>query len=207
MAVLALVVATVRAYSSDNARPAALTSLCGFPLVVHAVRGLRESGVVDRIVVLARPSEVDDIGAVLPAGAAVVVGRPPLDVEPEVLLAHDVTRARTPVELVRRVVVAVRAGADAVTPALPCSDTVKRVDSAGLVIDTPDRTGLRVLQTPRGWSANHAGPVLRMLDSAEPVVPVTDTMRVVPGHPDARDINSPFELAVAEMIGSAGVTG
>jgi 2-C-methyl-D-erythritol 4-phosphate cytidylyltransferase len=110
-------------------------------------------------------------------------------------------------------VAAVRAGADAVAPVLPCSDTVKRVDSADLVIGTPDRSGLRVVQTPRGWSAGHAGAVLRLLDSTDsteptvPRIPVTDTMHIVRGHPDAREINSPFELAVAAMIDSAGATG
>ncbi|HEX7660879.1 MAG TPA: 2-C-methyl-D-erythritol 4-phosphate cytidylyltransferase [Pseudonocardiaceae bacterium] len=211
MAVLALVVATTRASSVSSvvdARCAALTPLGGVPLVAHAVRGLIESDVVDRVVVLARPSEVDDIAAALIAAelvdAVTVVphlpGRSPVVSEPmsDVLLLHEVTRARVPADLVRRVVAEVLAGADAVAPVLPCSDTVKRLDPAGLVVDTPDRSGLRVLQTPRAWSARLAGQVLRtLIDSVEPAVPVTATMRVVAGHPDARELTSPFALAVA----------
>lgn len=218
MAVLALVVATARAHSVDSvddARPAALTTLCGVPLIVHAVRGLVESDVVDQVLVLVRPSEIDEITAALaaagPLGRITVLGHSPNLPEPmrepvpDVLLVHEVTRARAPGELVRRVVEAVRAGADAVTPVLPCSDTVKRVDSAGLVVGTPDRSGLRVVQTPRAWSARLAGQVFRqVIESAAPAVPVTETMRAVEGHPDAQQLNSPFALAVAEMIDLAG---
>jgi 2-C-methyl-D-erythritol 4-phosphate cytidylyltransferase len=215
MTVLALVVATARAHSVDSvddARPAALTTLCGVPLIAHAVRGLLESNVVDQVLALVRPSEIDDIAAALrPAGPPskiTVMGHHP-NQEPiresllEVLLVHEVTRARAPAELVRRVVEAVRAGADAVTPVLPCSDTVKRVDPAGLVVGTPDRSGLRVVQTPRAWSARLAGQVLRqVIESAVPAVPVTETMRAVEGHPDAQRLNSPFALAVAELAGA-----
>jgi 2-C-methyl-D-erythritol 4-phosphate cytidylyltransferase len=220
MTVLALVVATARAHSVDSvddARPAALTTLCGVPLIAHAVRGLLESNVVDQVLALVRPSEIDDIAAALrPAGPPskiTVMGHHPnqepireslLEVSlPEVLLVHEVTRARAPAELVRRVVEAVRAGADAVTPVLPCSDTVKRVDPAGLVVGTPDRSGLRVVQTPRAWSARLADQVLRqVIESAVPAVPVTETMRAVEGHPDAQRLNSAFALAVAELAGA-----
>jgi len=44
-----------------------------------------------------------------------------------VVLVHDAARALTPPEVVRRVVAAVRAGHDAVVPALPVTDTVKEV--------------------------------------------------------------------------------
>jgi 2-C-methyl-D-erythritol 4-phosphate cytidylyltransferase len=36
---------------------------------------------------------------------------------------------------------------------LPCSDTVKRLDADGFVIDTSDRAGLRVVRTPIGYPA------------------------------------------------------
>ena len=37
----------------------------------------------------------------------------------------------------------------AAVAAIPCIDTVKRVDSASLVLDTPDRASLRCVQTPQ----------------------------------------------------------
>src|SRR5439155_1276044 len=40
----------------------------------------------------------------------------------------------------------------AVIPVLAVADTVKRVDAAGVVVDTPDRAGLRIVQTPQGFA-------------------------------------------------------
>ena len=90
-----------------------------------------------------------------------------------VVLVHDATRALTPPEVVRRVVAAVRAGYDAVVPAVPVSDTVKEVAATGragagpadaggapaadtpveVVVGTPDRSRLRAVQTPQGFAS------------------------------------------------------
>ena len=52
---------------------------------------------------------------------------------------------------------AVAAGHAVAVPVLPLSDTVKRVDVAGVVVGTPDRGGLRVLQTPQAFRAGVLG--------------------------------------------------
>nr|WP_285297874.1 2-C-methyl-D-erythritol 4-phosphate cytidylyltransferase [Actinomyces israelii] len=90
-----------------------------------------------------------------------------------VVLVHDAARALTPPEVVRRVVAAVRAGYDAVVPAVPVSDTVKEVAATGragagpadaggapaadtpveVVVGTPDRSRLRAVQTPQGFAS------------------------------------------------------
>ncbi|MFM8329125.1 MAG: 2-C-methyl-D-erythritol 4-phosphate cytidylyltransferase, partial [Actinomycetales bacterium] len=41
---------------------------------------------------------------------------------------------------------------DAVIPVLPVIDTVKEIDTAGYVRNTPDRNQLRAVQTPQGFS-------------------------------------------------------
>ena len=94
-----------------------------------------------------------------------------------VVLVHDAARALTPPGVVRRVVAAVRAGHDAVVPALPVTDTVKEIAGAGpaatsragagpadpggapaadvpveAVVGTPDRARLRAVQTPQGFA-------------------------------------------------------
>ncbi|WP_454931044.1 IspD/TarI family cytidylyltransferase [Actinomyces israelii] len=90
-----------------------------------------------------------------------------------VVLVHDAARALTPPEVVRRVVSAVRAGYDAVVPAVPVSDTVKEVAATGragagpadaggapaadtpveVVVGTPHRSRLRAVQTPQGFAS------------------------------------------------------
>jgi 2-C-methyl-D-erythritol 4-phosphate cytidylyltransferase len=66
----------------------------------------------------------------------------------EVVLVHDAARPLATTTLYRRVVDAVRAGAEVVVPAVPVVDTIRAV-SGGVV----DREGLRAVQTPQGFDA------------------------------------------------------
>jgi hypothetical protein len=52
-----------------------------------------------------------------------------------VVLVHDPLRAYTPTDVVNRVVHEVLATGRPVVPVLPCSDTVKRLDDADVVIE------------------------------------------------------------------------
>jgi 2-C-methyl-D-erythritol 4-phosphate cytidylyltransferase len=76
-----------------------------------------------------------------------------IDADVRVVLVHDLSHAFAPVELIRQVVATVLTDDMSVVPVLPCSDTVKRLDADGFVIDTPDRGGLRVIQAPLGYPA------------------------------------------------------
>lgn len=147
--------------------PKALRLLGGVPLLVHAVRALVQSRLVDIVVVAAPPDDVVAVRALLddhdlPKEVEVVAGGStrqesvrlalvslPEDVD--VVLVHDAARPLVPAELVDAVAQAVRAGADAVVPVLPLTDTVKRVDEHGDVLVTLDRSMLRAVQTPQGF--------------------------------------------------------
>lgn len=184
MSVLALVPVAGRADSQGGGASAALAIVAGASLLSHAIHRLLASGVVDRVLVLGDAS----LAAELPADDRVSLAPGPLSDAPDaaVRLVHDPLRAFAPPDLVARVVAEVVATGSPVVPALPCSDTVKRLDPSGVVLDTPDRAGLRVAQTPIGFPAG--------------VVP-TETppvgARVIPGDPAARRLASPVELAVA----------
>ena len=69
------------------------------------------------------------------------------------VLVHDPRHAFAPPELIASVVDGVLAGAPAVVPVLPCTDTVKELDESGVIIATPDRSVLRVTQSPIGFAA------------------------------------------------------
>lgn len=203
-------------------RPKALIAVGGLPLVVHAVRGLLESGCVQRIVVAAPVSDVDTIAAALAAAdadALVVPGGADrtesvrlaldaaLDAIPDmsIVLVHDAARAFTPPEVVRAVVAKVAAGAPAVVPVLPVTDTVKRVDSDGVVVDTPSRDDLRVVQTPQGFQVDvlrkaHAEAGRRSTDDAGLVERLGVAVHTVPGHPAAMKITTPFDQLIAEAV-------
>ena len=71
------------------------------------------------------------------------------------ILVHDVARAFAPASLFERVVDRLRSGADldGVVPGLPAVDTYKIVDADGVVVNTPERSSLRAVQTPQGFVA------------------------------------------------------
>jgi 2-C-methyl-D-erythritol 4-phosphate cytidylyltransferase len=174
----AIVPAAGRGERLGPGAPKALREVAGVPLLVHAVRGLCDSGQVDLVVVAAPPADRVDVESLLrpvvaDVALAVVGGGEtrqhsvaaalvslPDDVD--VVLVHDAARAFTPPEVCARVVAAVRAGAEAVVPVLPVADTIKQLsgdtgdtgdtsDAGNTVEATLDRTSLRAVQTPQGF--------------------------------------------------------
>ena len=84
---------------------------------------------------------------------------------------HDAARPLASPALAEAVTEAVAAGHAVAVPVLPLSDTVKHVDSADVVAGSPDRTGLRVLQTPQAFRAGvlDADVLAKVLASTEPL--------------------------------------
>lgn len=195
--------------------PKALRLLAGVPLLVHAVRRLRECPSVGPVVVVAPPDAVPEVTALLAgcdvqvvAGGAerqdsVAAGLAALP-EVELVLVHDAARALVPISVVEAVVAALRAGAQAVVPVVPVADTVKRVE-AGRVVATVPRADLRAVQTPQGFvrtvlvQAHHAGRTL-LTDDAALVEALGIVVQTVPGAPEAFKVTTPFDLLVAEAV-------
>jgi 2-C-methyl-D-erythritol 4-phosphate cytidylyltransferase/2-C-methyl-D-erythritol 2,4-cyclodiphosphate synthase len=73
-----------------------------------------------------------------------------------VILVHDAARPVLPDEVIGRVIEALGEGFDGAVPALPVTDTVKRVDG-DVVVETLDRAALVTVQTPQAFVA----PVFR----------------------------------------------
>ena len=69
---------------------------------------------------------------------------------PDIVLIHDAARPFvTPALISRAIEAADRTGA--AVPAIPVTDTIKQVDASGAVDATPDRTKLRIAQTPQAF--------------------------------------------------------
>lgn len=92
---------------------------------------------------------------VVPGGAdrreSVAAGLAVLLDEDGLVLVHDAARALAPPELFQRVIHALREGRGAVIPGMAVADTIKAVDSSGVVTATLDRAALRAIQTPQGF--------------------------------------------------------
>lgn len=200
--------------------PKALVDVDGVSLLEHAVRRLLDSSRVDAVVVAAPAMRVEQFVALLaPFGSAVrvVAGgsdrtssvRAALDAVPagayDVVLVHDAARAFTPASVVSAVVDGVCAGRSAVVPAVSVTDTVKLVDSSGVITATPDRSALRAIQTPQGFAesvlrAAHAAGFDAATDDAGLVERLGERVHVVEGHPSAMKVTTPFDLAVARAV-------
>jgi 2-C-methyl-D-erythritol 4-phosphate cytidylyltransferase len=92
-----------------------------------------------------------------------------------------------------------------VVPVLPLSDTVKHVDTHGLVVGGPDRAGLRVVQTPQGFAPDLlVGDLLLRVLRADPVEQAWKLAGVavttVPGHPLAFPVRSAWDRELAEVL-------
>jgi 2-C-methyl-D-erythritol 4-phosphate cytidylyltransferase len=194
-----------------------LSPLGGVPIVVRSVRALLDAPGVTHVDLLVPPDRVPgvvDVCTALPvavhgSGAAlwahagqrsggthgdgVITGGCGL-------LVHDAARPLVPTALVLSVVDAVRAGHRVVVPVLPLADTVKEVDGSGHVVSTPDRAGLRVVQTPQGFDGSLLPRVLpaALHDPVHAWVGAGGSVHSVPGHPLAFAVHDSWDRDLAE---------
>ncbi len=197
--------------------PKALRPLCGRSLLFHAVQRLRAAADVDTVIVAVPTGSEERLAAELsvvavPGGAtrrdSVRAALRVLPAEVDVVLVHDAARPLAPVSLIEAVIAAVRAGAPAVIPGLEVHDTVKRVDAANLVVETPARGSLRAIQTPQGFSRQvleraHAlvgEEAMAVTDDAGLVELLGEPVLVIPGSVEAFKITRPEDLARAEAL-------
>lgn len=198
--------------------PKAFVELGGRTLLERAIAGLTASGVVDEIVVAVPPDRLDQAKLLLGNDATIVAGganrgesvsRALTEFsarQPDFVLVHDAARALTPPALAVRVVEALRSGHSAVVPALPLSDTIKVVDANGAVLGTPERAGLRAVQTPQGFAtelllrAYQRAGTGDFTDDASMVEHIGAQVQVVEGDPLAFKITTRLDVLLAQAI-------
>lgn len=199
--------------------PKAFAKLAGKPLVERALAGLAASGVVDGAVIAVPADRTDEAALILSGGelpVTVVAGgvdrtesvRNALAVvgDAEFVLVHDAARPLTPPDLIIRVVQALRSGHTAVVPALPVMDTIKAVDANGAVLGTPERAGLRAVQTPQGFAtetltrAYERSAGIDFTDDSSLVEHIGGAVQTVAGDPLAFKITTPLDLRLAQMV-------
>lgn len=201
--------------------PKALQEIGGVPMLTHAVMALAAHDQVVSIVVTAPPDHLqqakDAVATVTHPDLQVVVGGHtrtdsvragvaalPADVGG--ILVHDAARPFVPRDIVNTVVAAVTAGDPAVIPGIAVVDTIKVIGADDVVVQTPDRSRLRAIQTPQGFRAE---VLRRALATADVEVATDDAqlverlglpVRVVPGHADAMKVTTPADLRRAHEI-------
>ncbi|MHC4940187.1 MAG: 2-C-methyl-D-erythritol 4-phosphate cytidylyltransferase [Planctomycetota bacterium] len=159
-----------------------------------------------RVAVLREPRELEG-WTVVTGGArrrdSVANGLAALPDSVETVLVHDAARPLVSPDLVARVAEAARSH-DCVIPAVPVTDTIKRIDG-GFVAETVDRSTLVAAQTPQAFSVALlrralAGSAEDATDEAGLVERLGEPVYVIAG--DARNlkITVPADLAVAAAL-------
>ncbi|AWB82626.1 2-C-methyl-D-erythritol 4-phosphate cytidylyltransferase [Corynebacterium yudongzhengii] len=219
MRVVAVVAAAGQGTRLGADVPKAFVRLKGMSLVGRSVDSLRASGVVDEIIVLVGEGmerycrDIPDVRLVRGGGEraeSVWAGLSAIDDEDAIVLVHDAARALTPPGMIARVVAATTAGADAVVPVVPVTDTIKEV-AGTRVVATPERASLRAVQTPQAfrlaalWEANRRyfaedDPGFSATDDASLMEWCGHEVLTVAGDPLAFKITTPIDLRLAESV-------
>lgn len=229
MSLAVIVLAAGSGVRLGAALPKALVPLRGEPILVHALRAARPAA--DYLLVAAPPGHADAVRRLAAPFAATVVSGgltrqesvlaalTALPAGVDVVLVHDAARALAPTALFHAVAAAVRSGHGAVVPALPVVDTIKRVaraadgdaGAAEVVRGTVDRSALRAVQTPQGFSTEllaraHAAAGEDATDDAGLVEALGEEVVLIPGSPRALKITTPWDLRLAEFLLGEGGT-
>lgn len=221
MTVTALIPAAGKGVRLGADKPKAFVDVGGQPMLTRAVSGVLASGVVDRVVVMVPVDLIDATAELVPASVRVIAGgaervdsvraglQTLTDGAPDdIVLVHDAARCLTPAAVFGRVVAAAadRYWAGAI-PGVPVADTIKTVNAAGGVTGTPQRSGLRAIQTPQGFRLDvlrkayaHDGLDGVATDDAGLVEALGGAVRVVEGDPLAFKITTEWDLRAAERV-------
>jgi len=128
------------------------------------------------------------------------------DVPPEaaVVLVHDAARPLVSEEVVERVLAPLGDGWDGAVAALPVSDTLKRSDESGAVVETVDRAGLHAVQTPQAFVADALRRALAAggdaTDCAAFLERAGGRVRLVEGDARLLKVTTEADLALAEAL-------
>lgn len=125
----------------------------------------------------------------------------------QTIAIHDGARCFVTHSVIRRTIRAARAQGSGVA-GIPCTDTVKRVNADGRIVETPDRDALRMIQTPQTFSAdlirraytaainNH----IEATDDAAIVELTGHAVFVVAGDHENIKMTVPEDVAIGERI-------
>lgn len=193
--------------------PKALIQIEGISLVERAFSAL--SKVVDEIVITAPEGFADEFRKIVGESAKVITGGvlrsdsvklalKSLSPSVEYVLVHDAARGLATSDLASRVLAELKGGELAVIPALAVVDTIKEVDVEGYVRNTPDRSALRAVQTPQGFTTS----VLKRAheasedatDDAALVEAIGVKVKTIAGEALAMKVTNPEDIALAVSL-------
>ena len=193
--------------------PKALVKLVDKTLVEHAVAAL--SPVAELIIITAPAGYEDQFSKLLGDQVKVITGgvlrsdsiRIALSNIPEnyeYVLVHDGARALATTDLAQSVVAQLLKGEGAVIPALDVIDTIKEVDGNNYVRNTLNRSSLRAVQTPQGFTRSVLARAHQASEDATDDAALVEALgiavKVIPGEFRALKITTKADLVTATQI-------
>ena len=183
---------------------------------------LQRSDVVEVIVAVSKDlaegfSLPDDPRVTTTEGGAsrfesVARGLDALSSDADVVAVHDAARPFPPPEAIARCI-EIAAGGEGAVAGIPATDTVKEVDGEGVVIRTPDRSGLWYAHTPQVFprallaraieECRSAG--FEPTDDAGAVEFAGGTVRMVKGSPRNLKVTYPADVVMARALMKEGL--
>ena len=196
-----------------------LLKLAGKPVIVRAVDAF--TNLVDGVILISREEDIPDMRAAMAAAnlpvtivaggdsrqASVWNGLCALPESCTHVLIHDGARCLVDEGTIRRCMASVENHGTGVA-AIPAIDTIKQVDADEIVTATPDRSQLRAVQTPQGFtvelirrahmSAQQAG--FLGTDDASLVERLGHPVRLTEGNRRNIKLTTPEDLIMAETF-------
>ena len=190
------------------------------PMIRRTVRTFQECDAVSEIVIVTREDLIgpiselcavyDKVTAVVQGGSSrqvsVNLGLAALSKKIKLAAIHDGARPLATYELIDRTIRAANTYG-AAAPAIPVKDTIKTVEG-GLVVNTPDRSKLRAVQTPQVFDIDLLKGALKK--AAQDKAEVTDDcsaverlgmkVKIVEGDERNIKVTTPMDLKIAEML-------
>lgn len=200
-----------------------LIQLAGRPVLWHTLKAFEDCPGLAEIILAVRPVDLPELDAFLAPGAfavpirtvfggdtrqaSVYNGLRAVAEASEAVWVHDGARPFVRPEVLARLATAQEQHASRVV-AVPVKDTVKRTDADGVVLETPDRNGLWLVQTPQAFArkdllaANEKALAAGFegTDDASLMEWAGYTVIVVPGDYFNIKITTPEDLVLAEAI-------
>ncbi len=197
-----------------------MAPLLGQPMIFHTIETFQNCDIIREIVIVTRQDlqepildlcrGFDKVKAVVVGGASrqesVSMGLNALSKKVKLVAIQDGARPLVTQEVIDRTVRAANTYG-AAAPAVAVKDTVKMVNGA-LVTETPDRSGLRAVQTPQVFDVDLIQGALQkaLQDNAE----ITDdcsaverlgmTVRIVAGDERNLKVTTPMDLKIAQLL-------
>ncbi|WP_291670013.1 bifunctional 2-C-methyl-D-erythritol 4-phosphate cytidylyltransferase/2-C-methyl-D-erythritol 2,4-cyclodiphosphate synthase [Bosea sp. (in: a-proteobacteria)] len=181
-AVAALIVAAGRGLRAGGDRPKQYRLVEGQPVLARALTPFLADAAIDRIAVVIGEGDEQRYADAVEGLDATRLARPVTggatrqasvrlglralarDGFRGIVLVHDAARPFVSPAQIGGAVQALAAGEVAAVPALPVTDTIKRTDDSGHIIETPPRDRLVSVQTPQAF---RLAPLLAAHDAAE----------------------------------------